>query len=820
MTARYPTDTKLSSKLTRFSVGVIAIALFLMTAVYTIYSHKQAEENLISDLNVLSDVLGNRSSAALVFNDKAAAQRHLSSTGFRDSLVKACLYNSSGSLFASYLAEPRTQACQQTISPDAAEVYRKANHLGVTRTLRDSGQKIGTVQIEASTDRINKTIAKALFTSLIALAIILTLAFVLMSRLITSALGPLTNLHDIALTISKDPFSKLRARRVRNDEVGRLVGVFNKMLDTLDRENNALLKSESRFRTLAQHSPVGIYQLDAERQFIYTNQKWHDLTGLHGAQNRNEYLAMVDEKDREHYRGLFDTVYRTHQAQVVEYQYQCPKSGRKLNLLEHIAPVLGHIDEEITVEGFIGSLLDISDLKNAQMELESLAFYDPLTNLPNRRYFKDHLQYILAAAQHEKRCIAVLMVDLDNFKKVNDTMGHDAGDELLSALSERFKGSISKQDVVARMGGDEFMILLRDVSGQADIQRIAERILGVVRQPIRIRDYDIEVSASIGVSVYPEDANTAEELMRNADLALYLSKDSGRNRVSFFSRKLESQVSEKVYLERKLREAIKADKLCFYVQPQWSLHDGQLSSGEVLLRWFDDEDGPISPAKFIPVAEEAGLILEMGDWLIDKVFESIAHNREKLEALGIKSLAINLSARQFFNNKLALKIDSALRTYDIDPAMIELELTESAVMEDIELAVEIMERLKRIGCRLSIDDFGTGYSSLSYLKRFPIDAVKVDRSFISDIPQDQNDIEISSAIIAMGHSLGLEVVAEGVETQEQMDFLVNRNCDYAQGFMIAKPIPFEELFDNVPKVNTAMSKINSVLGPLSPPGLH
>lgn len=820
MTNRYPKDTKLSSKLTRFSVGVIAIALFLMTAVYTIYSHKQAEENLISDLRVLSDVLGNRSSAALVFNDKAAAQRHLSSTGFRDGLVKACLYDSSGALFASYPAVPNAQPCQQTVAMDTSEVYRQANHLGVTRKLSDSGQHIGIVQIVASTDRINQTIAKALFSSLIALSIILALAFVLMRRLISSALGPLTNLHDIALTISKDPFSKLRARKSRNDEVGRLVGVFNKMLDTLDRENNALLKSESRFRILAQHSPVGIYQLDAERQFIYTNQKWRDLTGLQGDQDRKQYLGLIEEHDREHYRGLFDTVYRTHEAQVVEYQIKCPSTGRKLNLLEHISPVLGHIEDEITVEGFIGSLLDISDLKNAQMELESLAFYDPLTNLPNRRYFRDQLHYILAAAQHEKSAIAVLMLDLDNFKKVNDTMGHDAGDELLSALSERFKGAISKHDVVARMGGDEFMMLLRDVSSQEDIQGIAERILAVVRQPIRVREYDIEVSASIGVSAYPDDANTAEELMRNADLALYLSKDSGRNRVSFFSRKLESQVSEKVYLERKLREAIKADKLCFFVQPQWSLHDGQLSSGEVLLRWFDDEDGPISPAKFIPVAEEAGLILEIGDWLIDKVFESIAHNREKLEALGIKSLAINLSARQFFNNKLALKIDTALKTHGIDPAMIELELTESAVMEDIELAVEIMERLKSIGCRLSIDDFGTGYSSLSYLKRFPIDAVKVDRSFISDIPQDQNDIEISSAIIAMGHSLGLEVVAEGVETQEQMDFLVKRNCDYAQGFMIAKPLPFEELFANVPKVNTTMSKANSVLGPFSIRAFH
>lgn len=792
---------KLSFRLIRNSFMVIVLSLVSIATVFTVSTSNEARENLFKDLEVMASVLGNRSSAALIFGDVRTAEKNLSSANYRESVISVCLFDAFGSLFARYTDKNLQGSCPVTAAADQRISGEADGVVSVWDNVVDSGETIGSILIQASTQHIRDSLTRALITTTIAFAVIIFLAYFVLRRLIEKTLSSLTSLHDTALKISRDPFSELRAERMQNDEVGRLVDVFNAMLDNLNSENAALHSSERRFRTLAQNSPVGIYQMNERRELVFANEKWFELTRLPADSSNTLYLNHVHDEDEEVYLSVLNKVQDTRLPQVLEYRYQQPDSDEKRIFMEHIAPVLSASDSGKLFEGFIGSLQDISDLKNAQMELENLAFYDPLTNLPNRRFFRDHLHYVVAAANHEENRIAIMMLDLDNFKKVNDTLGHDAGDELLSALSERLRGLVAQKDVVSRMGGDEFMILLRDVDIRSSIQRIADRILKAVKRPVHIRDQDIEVSASIGIATYPEDALSAEELMRNADLALYLSKESGRNRLSFFSRKLETLVNEKVQLERKLRTALKGDALTFHVQPQWCLRTGRLVSGEVLMRWIDGDEGPIGPNRFIPVAEEAGLILEMGDWLIDKVFESISKHRKELEMLGIKSLAINLSARQFFSNKLALTIDHALKTYNIDPAMIELELTESAVMEDSELAVRIMERLKSIGCRLSIDDFGTGYSSLSYLKKFPIDAVKIDQSFISDIPGDQNDVEISAAIIAMGHNLGLEVVAEGVETQEQMDFLLREKCDFAQGYMIAKPMPFEALFDSVPEIN-------------------
>lgn len=800
--------SRLSSRLIRISSLAIVLSLVSIIGVFAVYSSQQAGENLRNDLKVMAKVLGNRSAAALIFGDTVAANNNLAQVNHRNNVLAACLYESEGSLFASFSVDTTAYSCEATQADLTESVVELDDRLYVNAPIVDSGEIIGMLSVHASTLEIQRNIVSAIAVALAAFIVIIILAFLILRRSIEITMRPLTHLHDTAQKVSRDPFSRLRADRSRNDEVGRVVDVFNSMLDTLEGENKALSDSESRFRILAQNSPVGIYQMNSRRELVYTNEKWHELTHIQQRLTPAGYLSFVHHDDQEMYVTLLNKVQDTRKAQVVEYRFVQPGQEHNSIFMEHIAPILSSTSDETgDFGGFIGSLLDISDLKNAQMELENLAFYDPLTNLPNRRFFRDHLQYVLAAANHEENRIAILMLDLDNFKKVNDTLGHDAGDELLTALSERLRGLVAQKDVVSRMGGDEFMILLRDVDIRSSIQRIADRILQAVRRPVTIRGHDIEVTASIGVATYPEDALSAEELMRNADLALYLSKESGRNRLSFFSRKLETLVKEKMFLERKLRDAIKSNALTFHVQPQWCLKSGRLVSAEVLMRWFDEEEGPIGPDRFIPVAEEAGLILEMGDWLIDAVFSAISANKKQLETLGIQSIAINLSARQFFSSKLAVTIDQALKTYNIEPSMIELELTESAVMEDSELAIKVMERLKLIGCRMSIDDFGTGYSSLSYLKKFPIDAVKIDRSFISDIPADQNDVEISSAIIAMGHKLGLEVVAEGVETQEQMEFLIAQNCNIAQGYLISKPITFEQLFTDVPNINVRMAEM-------------
>jgi len=795
----------MGDKLVWVSSLVIILSLVSIAIVFTVLSNNQARESLGNDLNVLANLVGGRSVAALVFRDQRTAKQNMESIQFNQNVSKACLYLSSGKLFATYLSNKQVAKCPEIIGKQRTS-HEDPAYIFITSEIKEAGDLVGHISIYGNTDQIEENLKKALLTTLIAFVLILVIALWQLNKVIRKTLIPLTNLHNTALTISNNPFSSLRAKRLKDDEVGRLVNVFNVMLDTIASENKALTSSEIRFRSLAENSPVGIYQMNREFKFVYTNQRWTELTGITKQINCKDYHRFIPNNGSDKYLALLETVKTTRKAQVIEYQFSRLKHDETAVFLEHIAPVLESSENGEIVTGYIGSLQDISELKSAQLELENLAFYDPLTSLPNRRFFMDHIKYVLSKTKPEKNPLAILLLDLDDFKKVNDTLGHDAGDQLLVILSDRLRSVVSKHDIVSRMGGDEFLVLLKQGDLNSSIQRVADRMLESIRQPVSILGQDIEVTASIGVATYPGDALTPQELIRNADLALYLSKDNGRNRLSFFSKKLELIINEKVRMERKLRQAIKLNAFTFHVQPQWCFATKRLRSCEVLIRWFDDAEGSIGPNEFIPIAEETGLINKIGDWLIEEVIKSIAENKAELIAKGINYLAINLSAKQFFNTNLALNISQVLKANGVEPSMIELEITESCVMEDTELAIKIMSSLKAIGCRISIDDFGTGYSSLSYLKKFPIDAVKIDQSFISDIPHDQNDIDISIAVIVMSHSLGLEVVAEGVETNEQVDFLMDNTCDYAQGYFVAKPLPFETMLTQIDEINTMMLK--------------
>ena len=794
---------KLSDKLLMASSLVIVIALLAITVVFTVYTEHEARTSLQQDLKVLARVVGSRSAAALVFEDEAGAMTNLRSSALNKSVTRACLYLPQGALFASHRADENGQNCPPDLVYEQDGVMETGEELVAAYRIQDAEDTIGFVAIYANTDRLTEVLNNALSVTLLTLLCLLPIVLIVLKRLIRRVLEPLSGLHHTAQKVAENPFSAVRATVYQNDEVGQLVSVFNAMLDKLGEENQALLGSEHRFRLLAENSPVGIYRMDASGTIVYANDRWRALTGLSADATRADLLASIRSGDQDRYENLLQKMRVQHRPQVIEYRYKAQSESAESIFMEHLAPLLDQRDGKTRFLGSIGSLMDISELKSAQLELENLAFYDPLTSLPNRRFFRDHLHALMEQPVPGAQRIAMLMLDLDDFKKVNDTLGHDTGDQLLVILAERLRSQVAKQDVVSRMGGDEFMILLRDSDIHATVERVAERILRSVEQPILINNHELEVTASIGVAIYPDDADSVEPLIRNADLALYLAKESGRNRLSFFSRKLEVDLNEKVRLERKIREALRCDAFTFHVQPQWSMNEAATVSCEVLIRWHDEEEGMISPAAFIPVAEHSGLIVNIGEWLIEKVLQTMADNRQALEKMGVRTFAINLSVKQLFSSALVNTVERLLKMYQIDAGMVEFELTESAVMEDGLLAIEVMQKLKALGCRLSIDDFGTGYSSLAYLKKFPIDAVKIDQSFVGDIPNDQNDMEISAAIIAMGHNLGLEVVAEGVETQEQLDFLQTHGCDIAQGYFIAKPMPFNDMIEKVPALRVA-----------------
>ncbi|KZZ71174.1 hypothetical protein A3765_15000 [Oleiphilus sp. HI0130] len=384
-----------------------------------------------------------------------------------------------------------------------------------------------------------------------------------------------------------------------------------------------------------------------------------------------------------------------------------------------------------------------------------------------------------------------MFLDLDQFKRINDTLGHQAGDELLVTIAERLKTCVRKQDTVARLGGDEFTILLNDVSNNDKIAAIAEHILTILKKPIKLGKHEVIISTSIGITIAPTDSTSSETLMRNADMALYKAKERGRDGFCFFTEELNVRASHLMEIEHEMRHALENDEFYLHYQPQVDLKTNQIQSVEALIRWRHPTKGEISPVDFISIAEETGLIIPIGDWVMKKACSEIQQLNENT-GLNIR-VAVNLSTRQFTDLKLVNTVVEALEQAGMDAKNLELEVTESMLMEDMETVIDQLNRIKAAGSTVTIDDFGSGYSSFSYLKSLPVDILKVDREFVRDVPDDLNAMEITSAIIAVAHKLNLKVVAEGVEDIDQRDFLNINRCDYAQGYLFSRPLGYADL---------------------------
>jgi len=424
--------------------------------------------------------------------------------------------------------------------------------------------------------------------------------------------------------------------------------------------------------------------------------------------------------------------------------------------------------------------------KEAESHLTFFANHDSLTGLPNRAMFNQRLTQALARAQRYKKILAVLFIDLDRFKVINDTLGHDAGDRLLKQLGVRLRDCLREGDTIGRQGGDEFVVLIEDVTDPNQVSDVAHKILETVARPYLLTSQEFHVTASIGISVYPDDGADLQTLLKNADIAMYRAKEQGKNNFQFYSAQMNLHTFERLALETSLRRAIERQEFLLHYQPKVDIRSGRITGVEALVRWQHPELGRVSPAQFIPLAEETGLIAPIGEWVL-RTACSEAQAWVK-QGLPVTSVAVNLSARQFAREDLAAAVMGILRDTGLDPALLELEITESTVMHSADRAANVLQQLKEMGIRVAIDDFGTGYSSLGYLKRFPIDSVKIDRSFIIDIPSDKDDVAITLAVIAMAQSLRLKVVAEGVETDEQYRFMRDHGCDEMQGNYFSEPV--------------------------------
>ncbi len=455
---------------------------------------------------------------------------------------------------------------------------------------------------------------------------------------------------------------------------------------------------------------------------------------------------------------------------------------------------------------------DITERKQAEEQIRFLAYYDSLTSLPNRTFYKELLARALIYAQRHKKVMAVLFIDLDSFKRINDTLGHDRGDELLRGVAERLLKRVRKSDcvarsgddevinIVSRLGGDEFIVLLNEVGHEYDATLVARRILSDISQPFTLSGREVFVTASIGISLYPSDGQDAETLLKNADIAMYSAKEQGKNNVQFYAESMNAAALTRFALENDLHKALERNEFMLYYQPKVDVRNGKTLGMEALIRWKHPVRELVSPAEFIPLAEETGLILPIGEW----VLRSACLQNKAWQAAGVPCIpiSVNLSRRQFEQQNLIEIVMRALQDAGLDASWLELEITESTIMQNPAKAISMLQTLKAKGIKISVDDFGTGYSSLDQLKRIPLDALKIDRSFVANITTNPDDAAIASAIIGMAHSLKLKVVAEGVETEDQMAFLRSLGCDEAQGYLFSRPMPAEEC---MPFILTASS---------------
>ena len=545
-----------------------------------------------------------------------------------------------------------------------------------------------------------------------------------------------------------------------------------------------LRDSEERFSSTLELAAIGIAHVDTNSRFIYANPRLCDMLG-----RTEQELCALTVKQISHpsdVEATDDLRARLRAGAIKSFKAEkryLRKDGSAVWVGLTVATKRDRLGRDLYDVSIVE---DISVRKAAEERVQYLATHDGLTGLPNRVMFVELLNLAVETARRHDRKLAVLFIDLDRFKVINDTLGHDAGDVLLREVATRLRESLRASDVVARLGGDEFVVLVQEIAAIDEVTRIARNILSAAMRPVMILGRECRVTASVGICLFPDAASDPPSLMKNADMAMYAAKEQGKNNYQVYVSDMKSNSVERLTLETNLRRALERNELFIHYQAKVDFKTGMITGVEALLRWENPELGSVPPAGFIPLAEEMGLIVPIGLWVLQTACaQSVAWQRDGLPAV---CMSVNLSMRQLNDDRLVDEIAAILKETGLEPGLLELEITESMIMHDTDKAIRLLTQIKQLGVRLAIDDFGTGYSSLAQLKRFPIDTLKVDRSFIREIPGDAEDRAITEAIIAMGKTLSLTIVAEGVETPEQQSFLSERSCDQMQGYYFSVPI--------------------------------
>ncbi|MBB6289661.1 MULTISPECIES: phosphodiesterase DibA [unclassified Pseudomonas] len=540
----------------------------------------------------------------------------------------------------------------------------------------------------------------------------------------------------------------------------------------------------------------GVLVTDAKGLIVHVNRAFMEITGYQREDVMGQQPSLF--KSGRHSSNFYQQMFQTleHTGEWSGEIWNRRKSGEiypQWQTIRVIHDDLGHLSHYVAV------FSDISAIKDSEHELAHLAHHDPLTDLPNRLLFTDRAEQALASAQLHKRGCALLLLDLDHFKIINDSLGHNIGDQLLKLVGERLSALFGPGVTLARLGGDEFAVLAENCSQVVQAAALAQRMLDEMKQPFIFDGHQLFISASIGISLFPNDALSAEQLLRNADSALFKAKSVGREGYALYTEELTAHAQNRVEIASELRRALERQELRVYYQPVHDLHTSRLIGVEALVRWQHPERGLVPPGDFIPIAERTGLIADIDGWVMDQACRQMC--QWLADGLPLSFIAINVSSRLFARRELYDQVAQVLHDTGLDPAFLELEVTESAVMDDPEVALEQLHRLRELGLRLAIDDFGTGYSSLLRLKRLPVQKLKIDQGFVAGLPWDEDDAAIVRVVIALAKSMGMQVHAEGIEQVEQARFLLEQNCDMGQGYWFGRPMPALEIdWDRAPAI--------------------
>ncbi|MBV1880351.1 MAG: EAL domain-containing protein [Pseudomonadales bacterium] len=823
----------IQSKLSLILLVANMLALFMVTMTIVFYENSRYQPDLLLELNIQGDMINEHLDVAMSFDDRVSAKESLAAFSLNKNIPIAMVIASDGTLFASHIIEGYSPPSKLPSEP--GHVFYK-DRLVLVKEIASANQSLGLLLIEHTTplwrERMLEYSPFFLVTAftLILLDLLITLGA---RKYIVQPLGQLTKMAE-KISISHN--YRLRADVNSIDEVGILSQTLNELLSVTETNQNSILKSNYQlekktlelegqrgvaeaatmnYKNLVKNHELllssageGIISLDLSGHITSVNPKAASLLEVDAEDLVSQAISQYFVKGKDVKNRNNDSVLLAYWEQSsifssltngacckVENEVWLSQRGNEFNVGYSFSSI---VDDDNNCIGGVVMFQDITSRKVAEGKLLELANYDPLTHIANRRYFGNLLEKAITDARGDNRYLALLFIDIDHFKMVNDTYGHHTGDVVLLEVAKKILYCVRSDDVVSRLAGDEFAVLLSNMSGALDAKLVAEDIIRELSMPHIIDTHEVYAQASIGIAMYPAVGDSGEELMHAADSAMYQAKKSGRHRICFYEEKLHQDAETRNHIVQALNVAIAKNEFEIVYQPKINLASCEMIGVEALLRWKCQGE-MIPPDVFIPIAEDMGKISEIGEWVLNSVCRQMGVWQRKYKPCLNMRVSVNVSPRQLRTGAFDLTIKNALRNASLSAQCLDIEITETAVMENPDAVVMELERIRNLGVSISIDDFGTGYSSLNYLKKLPIDVLKIDKSFTLDIGNNTNDEAIVKAVIAIAHSMDLEVIAEGVESLEQLMFLQANGCEQVQGYFYSKPLTpekFEQLLVN------------------------